>query len=74
MSGHAQAIIQPPEEVQAALGTYLKSQKDLARLLNVKFDTDGQPDMQSLAKAAENRVMVRIQLRLLISTLKGGLS
>ncbi len=60
LSGQAQAMAEPPEAVQAALNTYLKSQKDLARILKVSYGSDGQPDQQALAKAAEGRVMVVI--------------
>jgi hypothetical protein len=60
VSGIAQVISQPPEAVQAALNTYLKSQKDLARILKVRYDAEGEPDRQALEKAAENRVLVRI--------------
>ncbi len=59
---HAQAISEPAEAVQASLNTYLKSQKDLARVLRVRYDAEGQPDPEALAKAAENRVIVRVHL------------
>jgi hypothetical protein len=62
LPGIAQVISQPPEAVQAALNTYLKSQKDLARILKVRYDAEGEPDRQALEKAAENRVLVRIQV------------
>ncbi len=62
LSARASAITAPPEAVQAALSTYLKSQKELARILKVRYDADGQPDQEALAKAAEGRVIVRIQL------------
>jgi hypothetical protein len=62
LSGIAQVITEPPEAVHAAFNTYLKSQKDLARILKVHYDEDGQMDAQSLARAAENRVMVRVHL------------
>jgi hypothetical protein len=62
LSGNALAISEPAEDVQAALNTYLKSQKNLARALDVSYDNEGQPDPETLAKAAENRVIVRVQL------------
>jgi deazaflavin-dependent oxidoreductase (nitroreductase family) len=62
LPARARAITEPPNEVQAALCIYLKSQRDLARILKVRFDSDGNPDPETLAKAAENRVMVRVRL------------
>jgi len=60
--GVAHAIDDNPAEIAAALGAYLQKDPFLARHLGVDSDDKGQLNAGQVARAAEKRVMVSIQI------------
>jgi hypothetical protein len=41
---------------------YLRKVPDYARYFQVSLDPDGQPNVEDVARAAQNRVMIEIRL------------
>ena len=54
--------IEEPAEVADSLAAYLKLAPGLARYFDVGLDAGGEPIMEDIARAAEQRVVVRIDL------------
>ncbi len=57
----AEAITEP-DEVRRDLTIYLRKNKDIARLLKIDFDDNGNPEPENFEPQVEKRVMVRIHL------------
>lgn len=55
-------VLEAREEVAAGLEEHLKRHPGSARYLNVRLAPDGQPICQDLARAAEEHVVIRLQL------------
>jgi deazaflavin-dependent oxidoreductase (nitroreductase family) len=53
--------IEDPEAVTAALAAYLKQVPGYARYFGVGLGTNGEPDAADVARAAQERVMIRIE-------------
>ena len=59
IAGTAQAALDPGERA-ALLGAFLRARPDYARYYSVTLGPDGQPEAESLRRAAERTVPVRI--------------
>lgn len=54
--------IEEPQTVAAYLTRFLQESPHSARYMNVSLDANGQPDPAGVARAAEDRVIVRLEL------------
>jgi len=54
--------IEDPKAVAAGLLAYLQTLSQYAKYFLVTLDPDGQPNPEEVARAAQNRVMFRVQL------------
>jgi len=54
-------VIEDDEGVAANLMTYLQQVPHYAEYFHVALDADGQPNAEDVARAAQDRVMIRIQ-------------
>ncbi len=55
-------VIEDDAGVTSDLTSYLQKNPQVAKYFQVKLDATGQPARDDVARAAKNRVMVRIQL------------
>ncbi len=55
-------VIEDDAGVTSDLTSYLQKNPQVAKYFQVKLDATGQPECDDVARAAKNRVMVRIQL------------
>jgi deazaflavin-dependent oxidoreductase (nitroreductase family) len=55
-------VVEDDEGVAAHLLAYLHKAPHIAKYLQVRLDPDGQPNREEVARAARERVMVRVQL------------
>lgn len=62
LTGVGEAIADDNEAVTAGLSAYLRKAPNYARYFRVTLDADGQPDPEEVARAAQDRVMIRIHL------------
>jgi deazaflavin-dependent oxidoreductase (nitroreductase family) len=58
VSAHAQ-VVEDDQEVADSLIKFIKTNPRAARMFGVMLGTDGQPELESLKKAARERVIVR---------------
>ena len=54
--------IEDKKTVAAGLLAYLQKRPHYARFFQVTLDPDGQPNPEEVARASQNRVMIRVQL------------
>lgn len=53
--------LEDAEDVTAGLLAYLQKFPRYAKYFKVALDADGQPDPEEVAKAAQNRVLIRVR-------------
>lgn len=61
LKAHAEVITEP-EEVADGLGIYLQKAPQVAKYFHVHLDAAGQPDREDCARAAGERVLIKIGL------------
>ena len=62
LAGTGEAIADDKEAVAAGLAAYLRKVPNYAKYFQVTLDADGQPNSEEVARVAQDRVMIRIQL------------
>jgi deazaflavin-dependent oxidoreductase (nitroreductase family) len=55
--------IEDQTKVADSMGQYLKTAPHLAKYMNVRMDADGNPDVEDVARLAQEMIMVRTELK-----------